>query len=150
MITLIFQTVVAFAATIAFSTLFNIPRRELLWCGLTGAAGWFFCRLTVFFIPNGLVMGTFFGTLALTIISRCLSFARKTPVLVYLIGGILPLVPGAGLYYTMYNMIITGDSAKAFEMGLETAKITGVIAIGIMCVLSLPRGFFEFKWRSRR
>lgn len=150
MITILIQTAVAFGATIAFSTLFNIPRRELLFCGATGAAGWFVCRLIAMLIPGSIVMGTFFGALALTVISRVLSFARKTPVLVYLIGGILPLVPGAGLYYTIYNLIITGDTAKAFDKGLETAKLTGVIAIGIMCVLSLPRKMFELPVRTKR
>ncbi|MCL2702894.1 MAG: threonine/serine exporter family protein [Defluviitaleaceae bacterium] len=143
-LTLIIQTAVAFAATFTFSMIFNIPGKELLFCGITGAAGWFVSRLMLVFVPGGLVLGTFAGTLVLTFIGRCLSYARKTPVLVYLIGGILPLVPGAGIYYTMYEFIIENDTLKALELGIETAKITGVIAIGIICVLSLPRIFFIF------
>jgi uncharacterized membrane protein YjjB (DUF3815 family) len=123
--------------------LFSIPRRELCFCGITGAAGWLARGIILFFFPGATVLGAFAGTLTLTVISRVLSYARKTPVLVYLIGGILPLVPGAGIYYTMYELVMTNDTLKAMEYGIETVKITGVIAIGIMCVLSLPRQIFD-------
>ena len=37
---LLLQTAVAFASTIAFAVIFHTPRRELLYTGLTGGAGW--------------------------------------------------------------------------------------------------------------
>ena len=40
LLTGLLQTGVAFAATIAFAVIFHSPRRELLFTGLTGAAGW--------------------------------------------------------------------------------------------------------------
>jgi uncharacterized membrane protein YjjB (DUF3815 family) len=147
---IIIQTAVAFAATVTFSMLFNIPRRELCFCGITGASGWFVRGLVISFFPGATVLGAFAGTLVLTAISRVLSYSRKTPVLVYLIGGILPLVPGSGIYYTMYELVMTSDTLRAMEYGIETIKITGVISIGIMCILSLPRGLFEKRASASR
>lgn len=149
-ITLMIETAVAFAAVFAFSMLLNVPRRELLFCGLIGAAGWLLSGIVQLHGPAGVVLGTFVGTLMLTALSRIMSNARKTPVLAYLIGGILPLVPGSGIYYTMYALVISKDTREAMEMGILTAQITGVIAMAIICILALPRFFFDFKLMKRK
>ena len=136
------QTAVAFVATIAFSVIFHTPRRELLFTGLTGAAGWL-----VYFAAVqsgcGVVAASFLATLALAWLSRIFSFARKAPVTIFLICGIFPLVPGAGIYYTGYNFFM-GLDELALEKGLETIKIAVAIALGIGIVLSLPQGLFSF------
>lgn len=140
------RTVVAFAATIAFSVIFHTPRRELLFTGLTGAAGWL-----VYFVViqsgNGTVAASFLATLALAWLSRIFSFARKAPVTIFLICGIFPLVPGAGIYYTGYNFFM-GLDELALDKGLETIKIAVAIALGIGIVLSLPQGLFSFRRRK--
>jgi len=41
----------------------------------------------------------------------------------------------------MYH-IIHGDNTYALLRGIETLMIAGVIAIGLLIVLSLPRKFF--------
>lgn len=142
------QTIVAFAATIAFSVIFHTPRQELLFTGLTGAAGWL-----VYFIAiqsgSGTVAASFLATLALAWLSRIFSFARKAPVTIFLICGIFPLVPGAGIYYTGYNFFM-GLDGLALEKGLETIKIAVAIAMGIGIVLSLPQGLFSFRRKSSR
>ena len=137
------QTAVAFAATIAFAIIFHTPRRELAYTGLTGAAGWLVYVLASYF-GSGVVAASFFATLALTWLSRVFSFARKSPVTVFLICGIFPLVPGAGIYYTGYYFF-TGQDGLALEKGLETIKIAVAIALGIGIVLSLPQILFTLK-----
>ena len=90
------------------------------------------------------------GTLALALLSRVLAVVRRCPVTVFLTGGIFPLVPGAGIYYTVYAFI-TGDNAGALFKGVETLKIAGAIALGIVLVLALPRGVFRvFAAREKR
>ena len=37
---ILIQFLVAVLATISFAILFNAPRKEVLFCGLTGAFGW--------------------------------------------------------------------------------------------------------------
>ena len=59
----------------------------------------------------------------------------------FLISGIFPLVPGAGIYYTGYNVFMS-DNAQALDKGMETIKIAVAIALGIGIVLSLPAFFF--------
>ena len=68
-----------------------------------------------------------------------LSFAilLKTPVTVFLLSGIFPLVPGAGIYYTAYYFI-QGNNALALSNGISTFKVAVALAIGITLVLSVP------------
>ncbi len=141
------QTVVAFAATVAFAVIFHTPRQELSYTGLTGAAGWL-AYIVAVYAGGGVVAASFIATLVLTWLSRVFSFARKEPVTVFLICGIFPLVPGAGIYYTGYNFFM-GQDSLALDKGLETIKIAVAIALGIGLVLSLPPGLFTFRRRPR-
>ena len=146
---LLVQCAVSFAAVMAFAILFHAPRREWVPCGLTGMVGWVVYWLAV---QGGIsvVAASFCGTLGLALLSRVLAVVRRFPVTVFLTGGIFPLVPGAGIYYTVYAFI-TGDNAAAVFKGVETLKIAGVIALGIVLVLALPKGVFRvFAAREKR
>ena len=146
---LLVQCAVSLAAVMAFAILFHAPRREWGPCGLTGMVGWVVYWLAV---QGGIsvVAASFCGTLGLALLSRVLAVVRRCPVTVFLTGGIFPLVPGAGIYYTVYAFI-TGDNAAAVFKGVETLKIAGVIALGIVLVLALPKGVFRvFAAREKR
>ena len=146
---LLVQCAVSFAAVMAFAILFHAPRREWVPCGLTGMVGWVVYWLAV---QGGIsvVAASFCGTLGLALLSRVLAVVRRCPVTVFLTGGIFPLVPGAGIYYTVYAFI-TGDNAAAVFKGVETLKIACVIALGIVLVLALPKGVFRvFAAREKR
>ncbi|RKJ40896.1 threonine/serine exporter [Acutalibacter sp. 1XD8-33] len=141
------QTAVAFAATIAFAIIFHAPRRELLYTGFTGGAGWLVYVIATA-SGSGVVAASFLATLALAWLSRVFSFARKAPVTVFLICGIFPLVPGAGIYYTGYHFFM-GQDALALDKGLETIKIAIAIALGTGIVLSLPSFLFTARRKAK-
>lgn len=139
----LFQTLVAFVSTVAFSIIFHTPRREWIYTGITGAVGWL-AYLISLELGASTAGASFFATVALTWFSRVFSFARKAPVTVFLICGIFPLVPGAGIYYTGYHFFMH-DNTLAMSTGLETIKIAIAIALGIGIVLSMPQFFFTGK-----
>lgn len=136
------QAVFAFFACIFFAIVFHSPKKELPWCGLTGAIGWFlYCIINY---NNAYpVFAIFAATLAVTATSRFLSHIRRAPSTVFLIPGILPFVPGAGIYYTMRG-ILNGDMVYSYTQGIQTLKLAGAIAIGIILILSLPYSVFNF------
>ena len=140
---------VSFIPVLAFAIRFRAPRRDWAPCGLTGMVGW-----VVYWLAGqggvSVVAASLYGTLALALLSRVLAVVRRCPVTVFLTGGIFPLVPGAGIYYTVYAFI-TGDNAGALFKGVETLKIAGAIALGIVLVLALPRSVFRvFAAREKR
>ena len=137
---LIIAFIVAFFATAAFAVLFNIPKKQWFFCGLTGAIGWVF--YTVMEASYDIIAATFTATLVLTLIARIFSVLRRSPVTLFLVSGIFPLVPGVGIYYTSYYFIL-GDLSLAVAKGIETLKIAVAIALGIVFVLSLPQSMFQ-------
>ena len=76
-------------------------------------------------------------TIPLTLVSRLFAILLKTPVTVFLLTGIFPLVPGAGIYYTAYYFI-QGENALSLANGISTFKVAVALAVGIALVLGLP------------
>lgn len=142
------QTVIAFVATIAFSIIFHSPKSQYIFAGFTGAFGWLIYIVHMHFWSDA-VFASFFAALGLTYMSRIFSFARKAPVTIFLISGIFPIVPGAGIYYTGYH-IFMNENAQALSTGMETIKIAIAIALGIGIVVSLPRFFFTLRKAEKK
>lgn len=142
------EFIVAFFATAAFSILFNVPRKQWAFAGLTGGAGWLCYRLVA--AGTNVVLATFLAVIVVTLLSRAFAVIRKSPVTVFLVSGIFPLVPGVGIYYTSYYFMMS-DLSLASQKGVETLKVAVAIAIGIMCVLIIPQKVFSlFERKSQR
>ena len=138
----------SFLATLAYAVLFNVPKRYYTACGITGMAGWLvylaMCQVTT------VALASFVGTLAVVLISRILTVRKKCPITIFLVSGIIPLVPGAGIYYTAYYLV-TGQMSLAAVKGLEAVKIAFAIVLGIIFVVSIPRDAFQIRyWRAKR
>ena len=98
---------------------------------------------------SSVVLASFVSALLLTAVSRIFAVWRRTPIIIFLVSGIFPLVPGAGIYYTAYYFIM-GDNALALGKGVETIKIAVAIALGIVLMLSLPYSLFRgFRGREK-
>ena len=138
---IIIEAIVAVFATISFAILFNAPRKEVVHCGLTGALGWI-----VYYVMTqqdfNSVLAALVATFCLTILSRCFAVIRKSPVTMYLLPGIFPLVPGAGIYYTAYYLFIGNNEMSGFK-GLETLEIAGAIVFGIIFGFGIPQRWFH-------
>ena len=141
------QCVVSFLSMVAFAVLFHAPRKEWIWCGFTGMAGWAAYWLLVQ-LEQGVVTASLVAAVVLALLSRILAVVRRCPMTVFIMGGIFPLVPGAGIYYTVYYFIM-GQEELCLAKGVETLKIATAIAIGVVLVLALPGSFFRPLHRSR-
>ena len=89
------QVCAAMMGTIAFSLLFGVPRKYYIWCGLIGGAGW-----AVYVLVSGYVSGagaSFAATVVVIFLSRAAAVGNRCPATIFLISGIFPLVPGAGM-----------------------------------------------------
>ena len=139
--TLLIEFIVSMIATVAFAIVFSAPRSELFYCGLSGAIGWIGYSIfnSALLAPT---LGNVVGSFALTMFSRSLAAKRKNPVTVYLISGIFPLVPGAGIYYTSYYLIMN-DMAYFGQYGLMTLKTAGAIVMGIILGMAFPQSWFN-------
>ena len=62
--------------------------------------------------------------------------------------GILPLVPGGGIYYTM-EYCVSGQTSQFIETGIHTFAIAGALAVGVLIVSSLVHLFQKMQLRRR-
>ncbi|MFZ5966023.1 MAG: threonine/serine exporter family protein [Bacillota bacterium] len=131
------QFFIAFFSVAGFAILFNIPKKEILRASFAGAFGWLVYHY-VSSISNTYVLSSFLGACAVSIISEMFARKYKQAVTVFVIPGILPLVPGAGMYYTMLA-IIQKSFDKAALLGTETIFIAGSISVAILLVSSSAR-----------
>ena len=129
------HTMAAFIKAVVFSSLaivgfalyFEIPRRYLLPVGLIALISW-----AVYLTSDSLGLSTAWASFFAALVSDfCAYFCARTlkaPVILFLLGGILPLVPGVGIYRAVYNMIY---GTAAAEVWIETLLITCAIALAI-------------------
>lgn len=138
---IIIQFFISMIATVSFAILFTAPKKEVLYCGLTGAVAW---TSYYAFTQQGfhVVLASLLATFCLTVLARCFAVVRKKPVTVYLLPGIFPLVPGAGIYYTAYYLFMGNTEMSGFK-GLETLEIAGAIVFGIIFGFGIPQALFH-------
>ncbi|MGN0342256.1 MAG: threonine/serine exporter family protein [Roseburia sp.] len=139
--TYIIQFLLAMIISLAFGTLFSSPRRELPFCGISGAIGWIVYYLITERSGNT-VVACLVATFILTVFSRTMAVLRESPATIYLLSGIFPFVPGAGIYYTVYYLI-TGEKALFAAKGLETFELAFAIVFGIIFGFAIPQALFH-------
>ena len=135
------QFFICMIATISFAVLFGAPRQELFFCGFSGAIGWIVYLICLDYGAS-VTIANLIATFALTVIAKSTASLRKNPVTVYLISGIFPLVPGAGIYYTSYYFIMN-QMDDCSQSGMQTIKVAGAIVLGIVFGFSLPQAWFN-------
>ncbi|ONI40881.1 hypothetical protein AN639_12860 [Candidatus Epulonipiscium fishelsonii] len=134
---IIVHAISAFLATTAFSIIFNVNRKHLLVCGIIGSVGWTaYIILSKYFMFSE-VSSNFIASLLVSIMSYILSKIRFAPITVFLISGVIPLVPGIGLYKTMYFLLFE-EYILALKQALVTFQVSGVIAVSISIVTMIP------------
>ena len=130
--------VYSFLATIAFAVLFQAPKRTLIISGAIGAIGWVVFVYLRQHLEYNSFQANFIATFALALNCELCARVFKQPATVFLIPGIIPLVPGLGMYQGMKQII-----DKTFEAGVNTLLTAGMdsaaIALGIMFTASIFR-----------
>lgn len=134
----VFQFGAAFLGTVAFSVLFSVPKEHYPVCGFIGGTGWLICWLFTNVFYASAILGSFVATIFVVLASRIGSTVRKCPVTLFLIAGIFPLVPGIGIYRTVYYTLMK-ESAQSLYYGRQTAGIGLAMVLGIVFVFEIPQ-----------
>ena len=138
------QALAVFIGCYGFSILFNIHGKWMVLCVIGGTATWMIyllCQELGLDIYSVNLFATIFAALYAEVMAR----VRRCPVTPYLVIAIFPLLPGAGVYYTM-SLGLQGEMIEALRKGLETADIAGSLAVGILLVSTV----FRFMTARRR
>ena len=145
---MVIQTIGAFCAVASFTRILELPRRFVGWYGTAGALCWL-VYLTAKDAAGSKIFAAFLASLAVAVFSHVAARVLKAPVTVFLISGIFPLVPGAGVYWTVYYMV-TDQLYLAVQTGYTAVKVAVAIVLGIVFVFELPQGLFRALVGRRR
>lgn len=124
-------------ATAAFAVLFNLRPRDAPIAAAIGAIGWAVAA-PLAAATGSTPMADLAAATAVGLASEIAAILRRRPASVYIACGIIPLVPGAGMYYTMLRYA-RGESLEAQAAGLETLGAAAAIAAGIAVSGALAR-----------
>ncbi|SDM46631.1 threonine/serine exporter family protein [Sediminibacillus halophilus] len=124
------QLITSFIAAAGFGVLFNAPRNALIQCGLVGMLGWV---LYYGLAAEGTdaVPATLAGAFLVGGLSQVCAKYYKTPVIIFNVSGIIPLVPG-GLAYDAMRNFVENDYNAAVQLAAKAGLISGAIAIGLV------------------
>ncbi|MBQ8214994.1 MAG: threonine/serine exporter family protein [Clostridia bacterium] len=120
---------------IGFSVLFGVHPKRLFFATLAGMICTSAYMLVEDLAPamnfGWLFLASFAGGAACTLYSEVMARVLKTPATVYLIPGLIPMVPGGSLYYTM-AFLVQGDRDIAAQKGIDTLCVCLGISAGIV------------------
>jgi Uncharacterized conserved protein len=124
------QAVMSFISAAAFGLIFNAPRQMLPQCGVVGMIGWL---LYLVCTEMGLeaIPATLIAVIIVAIISQLFAKLYKTPIIVFSVAGIIPLVPG-GTAYDAMRKVVENEYDIAVQLGVKAFMISGTIAIGLV------------------
>lgn len=144
MLEIIIKIAVSFLVSLGLAVTMEAPRKFLIHISAIGALGRFI--YIMFEADHSAVFATFVSTMIIALFSHILARIFKAPVTVFLIAGIIPLVPGMGMYRIVENFL-DRDTSLAINATVETFLIAGAIALAIFVVDSF---FKVFKIRLPR
>ncbi|MDY4582358.1 MAG: threonine/serine exporter family protein [Candidatus Faecousia sp.] len=140
------QCLMAMISCVGFAILFNIHGPGGLLCALGGALAWAVYCVTLK-LGGTDILAYFFSALSSSVYSESMARIRKYPAISYLVVSIFPIIPGAGVYYTM-NYAFRGEMELFATQGMHTAAIAGIMAVGILLGSTMFRMYSEWKFRK--
>lgn len=141
---MILNTAYTLIATFCFSVLANIRGKNLIFASLGGGFTWLIYLLTSSHssIPN--IFCFFIASIFAAAYSEIMARVLRAPVTTFVISAIIPLVPGSGMYYTMFESV-QGNVTTSLNLGIQTLTIAGTIAIGVFFVSTIAKALFLFR-----
>jgi uncharacterized membrane protein YjjP (DUF1212 family) len=133
---------------VGFAIIFNIHGPGMSLCALGGLLTWSVYRLTMYL--GGTDITAFFWSCTFAAVyAEIMARIRKYPAIGYLLVSIFPLIPGAGVYYTM-NYAIRGDMDMFAQKGMHTISVAGVMAVAILLVSTTVRLRTDWKLKHQK
>ena len=130
----VYQCLFGMVACMGFVVVFNIHGPGSLLCALGGGLTLAAC-CAVEALGGSELLACFLATVTATAFSEVMARIRKYPAISYLVISLLPLLPGAGIYYAA-QCAVANDMSRAAAFGTHTLAIDGSMAVGILIVVT--------------
>lgn len=133
------EVIAAFFVAYTFGILFNIKGRYLTLAGIGGSIGWFIYKFSLFCgISESISL--FMASIGFSIYCESAARIYRTPATLLSVCALIPLVPGYGVYNSMYEFLV-GNNLDAIDYGVATLLNAGSLALGVILVSAIFRSF---------
>ncbi|MBR5947557.1 MAG: threonine/serine exporter family protein [Clostridia bacterium] len=137
------QCLAGMIGTLGFGLFFNMHGRGMPFALVGSIISWFVCSICMrmrLSEPISYLVAAAASSFYAEIMAR----VRKFPATSYLLSALVPLIPGAGIYYTT-DFIRRGMGSEAWSKGLATAAIAGAVAVGVLISSTVFRMWGVYK-----
>ena len=142
------QVAGSFMAVLSFGLVLEMPRKYLGWSGLTGGVCWL-VYLLVKAGSGSMILGAFLASLSVALMGHLFARIFRAPVSVFLVPGILPLVPGTSIYNSVYYVIRNSREESMYYL-VETLQIAGAIALAVFLMDSVSVSYTHLTLPTNR
>ncbi|MCC0627507.1 threonine/serine exporter family protein [Clostridioides sp. ES-S-0108-01] len=134
---LFIEVIAAFFTALSFGVLFNMKGKNLILAGIGGSIAWFSYK---FCLNMGVTENLcfFIATVCFAIYCELCARIYMTPATTLSVCCLIMLVPGYGIYNTMYS-VLTNNYIKAVEYGVSTLSCASSIALGLVFITTVFR-----------
>lgn len=126
----IIQIITATVGSLGFGILFNVREKRLIAVAVGGGVAWAL-YLLFFGATESLGISYFLVSLIVSLYGEIMARCFKCPALLFISPSLIPLVPGASLYYTMSHAL-SQNTESFISSGLTTLVAAAALAIGII------------------
>lgn len=144
----LFKIAITFIAALGFALFYNVRKCHVLYATIGGVITWIIYYI-LHSMNAGLLPSCLIASMFAAIYAEVLSHIYKTPTAVFFLISVIPLVPGRGLYYTMFYAVSTNwEQCGAFA--LSTFESAAGIALGICAIGAVVQTWIAFKKHAEK
>ncbi|MGL5692750.1 MAG: threonine/serine exporter family protein [Peptostreptococcaceae bacterium] len=127
---MIIEVIMAFFASFSFGILFNVKGKYLYVAGIGGSLGWFIYKLGLGY-GIGESSSLFLSAIIFGLYCEICARIFMTPATILSVCALIPLVPGYGVYNTLFEFL-KGNYIEALDFATNTFASAGALALGII------------------
>ena len=116
--------------TLGFGLIFNANKNKLIYIMFGGFIN-YLSYIIVLNLTNNVFLAAAFCAVVTSIYSQVSAIILKCPSTIFILTGLIPIVPGSSLFYTMQNLVL-GNSPAVLNNGIITVEIILGIVSGML------------------
>ena len=136
----------AFGGTLGYGYILNAPKNTILPASFIGLAG-YIVYILLGMAGFGTMSAYFFSTVFVSVVCELLARKMRTPSTIFLLGALVPLVPGYNFYLAMLALVENRGAAAAQE-GMVAVQIVAAIAVGAAVTSVLFRALAQSRKKN--
>lgn len=131
------EILAAICLSMGYALAYHVSKHLLLPAILGGMLSWLSYSITLE-LGGSMVFACFLGAALVAIWSEIFARLRKAPSTIFMIIGVLPLVPGSLIYLTMLA-VVEQRFDEAVSLAFETGAVSLTLALSIFICSSIAR-----------